>query len=289
MNKILITGATGQLGKLVVTELLKKVPPTSISVMVRDAQKVTGLKDLGIQILSGDYTHYQSLVAAFQHTEKLYFISSSSKTDRFGQHTNVIRAAAEAHVGHIFYTSAHRKSDDESSLLTGDAHWQTDALMKQSGLKYTILKHSLYMELLPFFMGDDVLRTGLIALPAGEGKSTYVTRQDLAAAAAELLTTCGHDYKTYNLSSPVSYSFTDIAAVMSELSGTTISYADLPEVKFAEKMSLAGHPEKLLKGTLLFCNALKKGEFDFPSSDLEKLLNRKPESVKSFLKQAYDL
>ncbi|WDF81124.1 SDR family oxidoreductase [Mucilaginibacter sp. KACC 22773] len=289
MNKILITGATGQLGKLVVDELLKKVSGNDISILVRQFEKADDWKDKGIRVLQGDYNDYRSLLSAFQNTEKLYFISSNDKEDRFGQHTNVVNAAVEARVGHLIYTSAHRKSDNMDSLLTGDAHWQTDALIKSTGITFTILKHSLYTELLPLFMGSEVLKTGSIVLPAGNGRSSYATRPDLAAAGAIVLTSAGHENKTYDLSSPVSISFQDVAAIMSELSGKNMTYKDVSSEDYLRQVQAQGVPDRFLKGVMLFCNALKRGEFDFPSLDLKLLLCREPQSVKMFLKTAYNL
>jgi len=289
MSKILITGATGQLGKAVVNELLQKVNARDISIMVRDARKAEELKLKGVNVIKGDYTDFDSLVAAFKEIEKLYFISSSDKTNRFAQHQNVVKAAVEAKVGHIFYTSAHRKSEDETSPLAGDAHWQTDALIKQSGLTYTILKHSLYTELLPLFIGDKVFDSGIIFLPAGGGRSSYATRADLAAAGAVVLTTEGHQNSVYELGSQHSYSFQDIAEMLSGLSGKNIQFVSPSIDVYSEQLKSHGVPEKMIQGALTFCIALMRGEFDFPSSDLETLLGRKPQSVKDYLKTAYNL
>ncbi|PAW92311.1 NAD(P)-dependent oxidoreductase [Mucilaginibacter sp. MD40] len=289
MNNILVTGATGQLGQLVVNELLSEVSPEQISVMVRDPGKAIAWQKLGIKVITGDYSEYNSLLEAFNRTEKLYFISSSDKADRFGQHINVVRAAAAAKVGHLIYTSAHRRSEDASSLLTADAHWQTDALIKQSDLKFTILKHGLYAELLPFFIGTDFLESGLIELPAGNGKSSYATRQDLAAAAVKVLITEGHEFKTYDLGSAQSYSFQDVAALMTELTGERVVYSEISIEAYETKMQALKVPEHFIKGVLHFCNALKVGEFDFPSTDLKMLLGREPKTIKEFLKDAYGL
>src|SRR5215207_6303175 len=128
MCKILITGATGQLGRAAVDELLQKVNAGDISVLVRDPQKAAELKAKGINVIKGDYNEYASQVTAFKGIDRLYFVSSSDVMNRFAQHQNVVKAAVKAGVGHIFYTSAQRKSEDGSSpiALVADAHWQTD-------------------------------------------------------------------------------------------------------------------------------------------------------------------
>jgi len=136
MSKILVTGATGHLGGATVHELLQKVAPSDIFVLVRDPQKSEDLKAKGVNIIKGDYNDYISLVAAFKEVDKLYFVSSSDVMNRFAQHQNVVKAAVEAGVRHIIYTSAQRKSEDGTSpiALVADAHWKTDNLIKESGL-----------------------------------------------------------------------------------------------------------------------------------------------------------
>jgi NAD(P)H dehydrogenase (quinone) len=290
MSKILVTGATGNLGREVVNELLSKVNPSEISAMVRDTGKAENLKAKGINIIKGDYTDYQSLVDAFKGVDKLYFVSSSDVMNRFTQHENVVKAAVEAKVGHIFYTSAQRKSEDGTSPIgiVGDAHWMTDKLIKESGLTYTILKHALYTDILPMFMGDKVLETGIF-LPAGDGKVSFATRKDMAVAASILLTTEGHENKVYEISGETAYSFTDIANILSELSGKIVSYHAPSTEQFTQQLQSMGLPNEAIMGMTTFCQAIAQGEFNFPGTTLKNILGRNPESVKDYLKAAYSL
>ena len=291
MSTILVTGATGQLGKAVVNELLQKVDASTISVLVRDPQKAQELQAKGVDVRQGDYNEYASLVAAFQGVDKLYFVSSSDIMNRFAQHQNVVKAAVEAGVGHIFYTSAQRRSEDGTSpiALVADAHWKTDQLIQETGLTYTILKHGLYSDILPMFMGETVLDTGTIFLPAGEGKSSFVSRSDFAVAAAILLTSEGHENKVYEMGSPVAYSFHDIARILSELSGKPVQYVAPSVEVFTQQLKTYGLPDQAIEGMATFCAAIAQGEFDFPSTDLETILGRKPQPVSEFLKAAYQL
>ncbi|PMD87112.1 NAD(P)-dependent oxidoreductase [Siphonobacter sp. BAB-5405] len=284
MSTILVTGATGHLGTAVVNELLTKVDPSSISVLVRDLPKAEALQAKGVTVLQGDYSDYNSLVNAFQGFDKLYFVSSSEIINRLAQHENVVKAAKEANVGHIFYTSAQRKSEDGTSpiALVGDAHYKTDQLIQASGLTYTILKHGLYSDILPMFMGANVVETGTIFLPAGEGKTSFASRNDMAAAAAILLTTEGHENKIYELGGVTAKSFHDIAGMLSRLSGKTIEYVSPSAEVFAQQLKSFGVPEEAIQGASTFCLAIAQGEFNFPSRDLETILGRKPESVETF-------
>ena len=291
MSSILVTGASGQLGKAVAEELLQKINASDISVLARDTQKVAGLKEKGVGVIQADYNDYHSLIAAFRGIDKLYFVSSSEIENRLAQHENVVKAAVAAGVGHIFYTSAQRKTEDGSSPIAsvGDAHWQTDNLIKASGLTYTILKHGLYTDILPMFMGDKVIQTGTIFLPAGEGKSSYASRSDFAHAGANVLTTGGHENKVYELGGPVACSFQDIATILSELSDKTIQYISPSTDVFIEQLKGYGVPDEMVYGASSFCVAIAEGEFNFPSTDLETIMGRKPQTVKDFLKTAYQL
>ena len=291
MGKILITGATGHLGFAVVKELVGKREPSSVSVLVRDLSKASKLKELGVQLVPGDYNDYNSLLTAFRGVDKLYFVSGSDVVNRFKQHENIVKAATEAKVGHIIYTSFQRKTDDDTSpvAFVASAHILTEKLIKASGLTYTILKHALYADIVPSFMGDQVLNTGVIFLPAGNGKAAFTSRADMASAGVAVLTSPGHENKTYEISVNKSYSFSDIAVILSELSGKRIQYTAPDVESFSAVLTKAGVPHEGIQGMTAFCLAIAQGEFDFPDTTLEKLLDRRPESLIDFLKKAYKL
>jgi NAD(P)H dehydrogenase (quinone) len=290
MSKILVTGATGGLGKAVVENLLKTASPSDISVLVRDPAKAADLQAQGVIIKQGDYNDYASLVTAFAGVEKLFLVSGNDIPNRVPQHTNAINAAKEAGVKHVVYTSFQRKTEDGSSPIAGiaEAHLATEKLLKASGLAYTILKNALYLDVLPMFMGP-VLETDTIYLPAGEGKMSCASRADMGAAGAAVLTSTGHENQTYELSNDTSYSFHDIAKILSDLSGKTIQYVSPDAEAFGTALTAAGVPAGAIQMTAGFSVAIGQDEFDFPSSTLEKLLGRKPESAEQFLKATYKL
>jgi NAD(P)H dehydrogenase (quinone) len=291
MSKILITGATGNLGGAVVGELVEKKGNHNISVLVRDLSKAGKLKEKGVRLIQGDYNDYNSLVSAFKGFDKLYFVSGSDIANRKAQHENIVKAAKETKVGHIIYTSFQRKTEDETSPIAfvASAHILAEKLIKESGLMYTIMKHALYAEVLPGFMGDQVLNTGVIFLPAGNGRTSFTSRGDMASAGVAVITGNGHENKTYEISVGKSYSLTDVAELLSELSGKQINYA-APDVQtFSAALTKAGVPQEGILAMTAFCTAIAQGEFDFPDKTLEKLIGRKPESLKDFLKKAYKL
>ncbi len=164
----------------------------------------------------------------------------------------------------------------------------TEKLLKASGLTYTILKNTLYLDALTQFIGP-VLETGTIYLPAGEGRGSFASRADMGAAGAAVLTGTGHENQTYEIASNESVSFADIAKILSDLSGKPIHYVSPTAEEFGTQLAQAGVPAMGIQMAASFSVAIAQGEFDLPSSTLEKLLGRKPESAADFLKTAYKL
>jgi NAD(P)H dehydrogenase (quinone) len=291
MSTILVTGATGHLGRAVAQQLLQNPHNHTILALVRDLSKGTDLEAAGATLRQADYNDYASLVAAFQGVDKLYFVSSSDVPNRSAQHENVVKAATEAGVGHVFYTSFQRKTDDDRSPIAFVAagHLHAENLLRASGLRYTLLKHALYTDVLPMFLGQNVLETGTIFLPAGEGRASFATRQDMAEAGAKLLLSTEPVVESYDIAGPQSHSLADVAAILSELAGKPVQYVSPSGEEFEQQLSSFGVPAEGIQGALTFCQAIAQGEFDFPTTTLAELLGREPESVKSYLKQAYSL
>lgn len=291
MSNLLVTGATGGLGKAVVETLLQTISPSQISVLVRDPAKAADFQAQGVTVKQGDYADYPSLAKAFAGIDKLLLVSGNDIPQRVPQHTNVINAAQEAGVKHLVYTSAQRKTEDGSSPIAfvTAAHLATEQLLKASGLPYTILQNGLYLDVLPLFMGPQVLATGTIYLPAGTGKGAFASRADMGAAGAAVLTGSGHQNQTYELAGPTAYSFADIAQILTDLSGKTIQYVSPTAEEFGTQMAAAGLPAEAIQMAAAFSVAIAQGEFDFPNPTLATLLGRQPESAASFLKAAYQL
>ncbi len=289
MGKILVTGVTGLLGRIVLDKLLSKVPASSVKVLVREEAKAAPFKQLGVEVAIGSYDDKTSLVNAFKDVDKLYFVSGSDVAKRSQQHENVVNAAVEAKVGHVVYTSFQRKNETTTSPIyfVASSHLLTENLLKSSGLKYTILKHGIYTEMIPIFIGDRVLETGLIFQPAGEGKTAFILRSDLADAGVEALIGQGHENRSYELTGPAAVSYAEIAAKISAVTGKNVSYVSpTPEV-FAAELTKAGVPAEYIGLFAGFSGATKEGEFTDVSNDLEKLIGRKGGSVEAFLEQAY--
>jgi NAD(P)H dehydrogenase (quinone) len=246
------------------------------------------LKNKGVDIRIGDYGNYSSLIMAFRDVDKLLFVSGNDVVARGKQYENVVKAAKEVGIKHIIYTGFERKDETDSSPLgiVAKAHTQTEKDIKDSGMDYTIMRNNLYMDIIPGFIGENVLETGIF-YPAGSGKMACAMRSEMSEAAANILIGTGHENKEYVISNSVNYSFGDIASILSELSGKQITCIDPALEVFIETLVKTGIPKENAIVIASFATAIKSGEFYVSHSDLEMLLGRKPVSMNEFLKSTY--
>lgn len=286
---ILITGATGHFGKATIDFLLQKgIPANTISALVRDETKAADLKAKGINLKIGEYDNYESLIAAFKGIDKVLLVSGSDIVNRGKQQENAVKAAKEAGVKHLLYTSFERKNETETSPIAflAKSHIDTDNLIKASGLKYTIFRNNLYLDVLPMFVGEQVLENGIF-FPAGDTKSAFVLRSDLAEAAANVLTGEVHENKEYAMNNVENYSFQDIADVLSKISNKNIAYTSPTAEVYADTLTKAGVPGEYIGMFAGFAAAIQQGEFNSEKTDLENILGRKPATLEDFLTQLY--
>ena len=291
MSQILVTGATGHLGKAVTESLLKKTDAAKISILVRDAEKDADFKAKGVDVRVGDYSDYASLVKAFKGIDKLYMVSGNDLANRIQQQDNVVNAAKEAGVKHVVYTSYQRKNETDSSPIAfvGNGHLNTEHQLKASGLTYTILQHGIYADMIPIFAGEHLLENKTIYLPAGDGKTAYALRTDQAGAGANVLldTTGKYDNKSIELAGAEALSWGDVAAIISEITGETIVYVSPSNEEFTETLTKFGVPAEYIGLFAGFSNAAKEGEFDSVTNNLKTILGREPVSVKEYLQSVY--
>ncbi|WP_192348939.1 SDR family oxidoreductase [Algoriphagus sp. Y33] len=289
MSKIVITGASGHFGKATIDFLVKKgVKASQITGLVRDKSKAKDLTAQGVSIKVGDYDNYDSLLDAFRGAEKVLLISGTDLANRSPQHKNVINAAKEAGVTHVLYTSFERKNEsaDSSMAFLGQAHIETDKALKSSGLNYTIFRNNLYLGVIPMFVGEQVLDSGIF-FPAGEGKVAFADRDNLAEAAANVLLGAGHENKEYAMNNVENYTFQTIADELAELTGKDIAYVSPSSEAYSDTLTKTGIPEEFIRMLVSFAEAIKQGEFEVEKSDLELLLGRRPTDLKSYLAKAY--
>lgn len=290
---ILITGATGNFGSKAIDHLLNKSMPASrIAALVRDGENANSLHEKGISVRIGDYSNIDSMITAFKGVDKLLLISSSDRgavENRTKHHINAITAAKEANVNHLIYTSFVRKSGHEYSAIADfqNSHVESENFLKQSGMDYTILQNGIYQEMISAFVGNKVSETGTILFPAGEGKATWVLREELAEAASSILLSTRHENKTYKLTNNASVGFGEIANYLSAALDKNIQYHSPAVGDFKSMLQTAGVPEVYIGMFVMWGTAVAEGMMDLEDNTLESILGRKPTSVKTFIHSVY--
>ena len=260
---IAITGATGQLGHYVIESLMKTVPASQIVAIVRNPAKAQALTAQGITVRQADYGDEAALTSALQGVEKLLLISSSEVGQRAPQHRNVINAAKAAGVKFIAYTSLLHA--DTSPLGLADEHIETEKMLADSGIVYTLLRNGWYSENY-LASAPAALEHGVFIGAAGDGKIASATRADYAVAAARVISEAGHEGKVYELAGDSAWTLTQ--------SGKQVTYQNLSETDFAAALKSVGLPDGL--ADMLAdsdVGASKGGLFD-DSKTLSKLIGR---------------
>ncbi|HEY6518911.1 MAG TPA: SDR family oxidoreductase [Roseiarcus sp.] len=237
---IAVTGATGQLGRLVVDKLKAKTGEAIVA-LVRSPANARGL---GVAVREADYAKPATLEAALAGVDVLLFISSSEIRERAAQHHNVIEAAKAAEVKRIVYTSLLHA--DVSPMSLGVEHRATEAQLKASGIPHAILRNGWYTENHAASI-DGALAGGAVIGSAANGKFSCATRADYAEAAVTALAGTGHDGKTYELAGDHAYTLSDFAAEVSRQTGRIIPYRNLPIAEYATALAGFGLPEAIAK------------------------------------------
>ena len=267
---IVITGATGQLGKLVVEGLLQKVPANQIIAAVRTPAKASDLAAKGVQVREADYSRPESLVAAFTGATKLLLISSNELGQRVAQHKAVIDAAKAAGVQLVAYTSLLHA--DPSKLLLAAEHLATEQYLQASGVPFTLLRNGWYFENQTAGIAP-ALQQGAFIGASKDGRFAAASRADYAAAAVAVLAGEGHEDQVYELAGDTAYTRTELAAEVSRQTGKTIAYRDLPEAEY-EKILSSFLPPELAR---ILANAEAQaaaGALDDQSHTLSRLIGR---------------
>jgi len=279
---LLITGATGNLGKTTIDFLLNKIAPNQIAALVRDIDKAKDLIAAGVETRTGDYYEPTSLVSALKDINTLLLISTNATENRLEQHRHVIDAAKINKVKHIVYTSM-LKASENSIFEPAVDHFYTEEYIKETGIPYTILRNSFYAEIIPLLMGD-ALQTGNWYYPAANTKVNFVSRKDIAEALSiVLISPATFANQTYEIASGTSYSFAEIAGMASIIKGRTVTYMPIPLQAMKEGMKQAGLPEPLISLIASGAEAIAAGEVDITDNSLEVLLKRKPTDLKACL------
>lgn len=280
---IAVTGASGQLGRLVMEGLLARVPAENIVAAVRNPSKVADLAARGVVVRTADYAKPETLDAAFAGVDRLLLISSSEVGGRVPQHRNVIEAARRAGVGLVAYTSILHA--DATPLGLGAEHRETEALLRASGLPHVLLRNGWYTENYLASL-PAALQHGAFAGSAGDGRIASAARADYAAAAVAVLTGEGHAGKVYELAGDTAYTLAELAAEVSRQTGRQIDYTNLPQAEYRAMLVTVGLPEPI--ADLLAdsdTGAARDGLFD-DSRQLSALIGRPTTPLSALVEKA---
>ncbi len=280
---IVITGASGQLGRLVIQNLLKRLPAQEIVAAVRTPAKVQDLAALGVQVREADYNRPETLATAFQGADKVLLISSSEIGKRAVQHKAAIDAVRTARVKLLAYTSLLHA--DVSPLGLAEEHRETEAYLKASGIPCVILRNGWYTENYAASIPVSV-QHGAFLGSAGEGRIASATRADYAQAAATVLLLENQAGLVHELAGDSSYTLAELAAEVSRQSGQPVSYRDLPEGEYQAILQQVGLPEGLAHLLADSDTGASKGGLFDDSRTLSRLIGRPTTPLAEVVAQA---
>jgi len=281
--KIAITGATGQLGNLVIEQLLQLTAAQNIVALVRNVDKAEHFKAKGIELREFDYDRPETLVPALLGIDKLLLISANEVGRRTPQHKAVIDAAKVAGVPYLAYTSLLRA--DTSPLGLALEHRETEKLIQDSGLRYTFLRNNWYSE--NYLAGvAHTIEIGTLFGAAQDGQISSASRIDYAEAAAKVLTSTGHENKTYELAGSESFNLSKLATLIGQAASKDIIYQNLSAEEYTQGLTQAGLPAGLVEVIVDADIQTIQGAMYSDSQDLEQLIGRKTTSIQDAIKAA---
>lgn len=269
---IVVTGATGHLGRLTVDALLDRgVPAADIRALGRSAERLAPLAARGVQTAVIDFGKPETLDAAFAGADALLLVSGSEVGQRIPQHRNAIDAAVRAGVGRIVYTSAPHA--DDTDLVLAPEHAETEKLLAASGLPVTVLRNNWYTE---NYVGqlDVASATGELVGSAATGRVASASRKDYAEAAAVVLTTDGHDGAVYELAGDVAWTFDDLAAAIGELLGRPVAYRSVTPEEHGAALREAGLDEGTAGFVVALDGNIRDGALADATGTLSELIGR---------------
>jgi len=272
---IVVTGATGQLGRLTVEALLRRgIAAGDIIATGRDIAGIKDLADRGVTVRRADFADTDGLAEAFAGADRLLLISASVPVgERVANHRRVIDAAVSAGVSLVAYTSTTHA--DTATTILGATHRETEAYLRDRRIPSVLLRNGWYLENYTSQL-PQILRNGALVGAAGEGRISAASRADYAEAAAVVLTAEGHTGAVYELGGDESFTLTELAAAISAASGKRVTYTDLPVPDLAQALAAAGLPTELAEVLADADRGMSRGEMYTDSGDLRRLTGRPP-------------
>ena len=276
---ITITGATGQLGSLIIENLLESVDAGEVTAVTRNPAKATKLAEKGVVLRQGDYGDYDSLVSAFADTDVLMFISNTDVKNRMQEHQNVVNAAKKAGVSRIVYTSAALVGEDDMLAKT---HENSENMIIESGIPYTFLRNGFYMDAYVVEV-EIAMKTGVYRSPSGDAGAAFVSRADIARMAAKTLASDGHEGKVYSLTGAEAVKPVHFAELAARLSGKAVVYQPISWEELAEDYRGRGMPEAYVDMSVMLEQIIATNALSEVSADIEVVTGTPAESFESFV------
>lgn len=283
--KIGITGAGGQLGAALLKYTLNRVPASDVVAITRNPGKLDGFSKQGVQVRAGDFNQPDGLSAAFAGIDRLLIIPTGDLQPgvRQRQQTSAIQAAVSSGVGHVIYISTVSARPDPNNVLF-DSHFATDQALIASGAAWTILRMSVYMDTL-LDPAKRAAESGSYSAVPG-APAAYILRDDLAAAAAGLLATPGHEGITYHATGPVSVGQKELAETIAKVCNKPVAFIETTEAQQRAGLEAAGLPAPVVNVIAGFQAALRAGAFDLVTGDVARLAGKPPSSPAEFFARA---
>ncbi|WP_293883271.1 NAD(P)H-binding protein [Sphingomonas sp.] len=286
---LVVTGASGKLGRRIVEQLLEVVPANRVGVSVRNPDGASGLAQRGVRVRYGDFAKADSLVSSFEGASQVLIVSSNAAAvggDPIAQHRNAIDAARAAGAWRIIYTS-HMGASSSSAFPPMHTHAATEVMLRDSGTAWTALRNGFYASTIEMMIGD-AASSGVLAAPQ-DGKVAWTAHADLAAAAAAILVDEGRfDGPTPPLTAAEAQDLSDVAAILVELYAKPVERRVVTDEEQAAMMADRGAPPAAVEMTLGMYRAARNGEFAPTDPALSALLRRKPLSVRDVLTKGSD-
>jgi NAD(P)H dehydrogenase (quinone) len=275
---IVITGASGHLGRSTAELVLGRVPAGEVVLTTRHPEELSDLAERGAEVREADFESPETLVGAFEGGEKLLLISTQDLGRRVSQHRAAIEAARVAGVRHVSYTSYLNPVEGNPAVVT-PSHRDTEEALRESGLEWTALRNAFYAEYqVP--SAAQAIATGRLVHNNGEGRTAYVSREDCAAAAAAVLTTGGHEGRAYDITGPQPLGQDDVASLLSDISGRPVEAVAVDDEEFVRGLASAGIPEPVARGLASYGRAVREGYIGEASGAVEDLTGRPPRSLR---------
>ncbi|WP_329275726.1 NAD(P)H-binding protein [Streptomyces sp. NBC_01451] len=279
---LIVTGATGHLGSLIVNRLLERIPADRIGVSVRDVSKAAGLAERGVRVRAGDFTEPDSLKHAFEGAERVLVVSAAIRGGgALTANSAAIDAAREAGAQRILYTS-HQAASPVSLFPPQQVHAATEEHLKRQGVPYTALRNGFYASALGYYIGS-ALKTGTLAVPQ-DGPVSWTAHEDVAEAAAlSLAENGGLEGVTPPLTAPRALDFADVADVLGRITGRTVTRVVMDDDEWVSAAVAGGMPRPAAEFSLTMFAASRNGEFNVTDPTLEATIGHPAKTVHEVL------